>query len=76
MQRERHSLKRCSERICRALCKQFCPTDEKYETGDKCTTNELTVEGKGPGVVIGQDGMVIYLRHHCLGAQLKIAEGK
>jgi len=54
----------CSERIRRALRKQLRPTDEKYETGDKVFYKRTDcVEWKGPGVVIGQDGVVIFVRH-------------
>lgn len=54
----------CSERIRRALRKQLRPTDEKYETGDKVFYKRADcVEWKGPGIVIGQDGVVIFVRH-------------
>ena len=53
-----------SERIRRALRRQLRPTDEKYETGDKVFYKRTDcVEWKGPGVVIGQDGVVIFVRH-------------
>lgn len=54
----------CSERLRRALRKQLRPTDEKYETGDKVYYKRAdSKEWKGPGVVIGQDGTVIFVRH-------------
>ena len=54
----------CSERIRRALRKQFRPTDEKYETGDRVYYKRVdSTEWKGPGVVIGQDGAVVFIRH-------------
>lgn len=54
----------CSERIRRVLRKQLRPTDEKYETGDKVYYKRAdSAEWKGPGVVIGQDGAVVFVRH-------------
>ena len=54
----------CSERIRRALRKQLRPNDEKNETGDKVYYKRTDcVEWKGPGVVIGQEGVVIFVRH-------------
>ena len=54
----------CSERIRRALRKQLRPTDDRYETGDKVYYKRVDcTEWKGPGVVIGQDGAVIFVRH-------------
>lgn len=54
----------CSERIRRALKKQLRPTDEQYENGDKVFYKRVDCpEWKGPGVVIGQDGVVIFVRH-------------
>ena len=54
----------CSERIRRAIRKQLRPTDEKYETGDKVYYKRAdSTEWKGPGVVIGQDGAVVFVRH-------------
>ena len=54
----------CSERICRALRKQIRHTDEKYEAGDKVYYKRVDChEWKGPGVVIGQDGAVVFVRH-------------
>ena len=54
----------CSERIRRALRKQVRPSGIQYKTGDKVyyKRNE-SKEWKGPGVVIGQDGPVIFVRH-------------
>lgn len=54
----------CSERIKRALRKQTRPSGIRYHTGDKVyyKRNESN-EWKGPGVVIGQDGAVIFIRH-------------
>ena len=54
----------CSERIRRALRKQLRPNDDRYETGDKVYYKRVDCnEWKGPGVVIGQDGVVIFVRH-------------
>ena len=54
----------CSERIRRALRKQLQPTKDKYETGDRVYYKRVdTTEWKGPGTVIGQDGVVIFVRH-------------
>lgn len=54
----------CSERIRRALRKQLRPTDEKYETGDRVYYKRAdSTEWKGPAVVIGQDGSVVFVRH-------------
>lgn len=54
----------CSERIRRALKKQIRPTDERYEPGDKVYYKRVDCpEWKGPGVVIGQDGAVVFVRH-------------
>jgi len=57
----------CSERIQRALRKQLRPIDDiddRYETGDKVYFKRVDcTEWKGPGVVIGQDGVVIFMRH-------------
>ncbi len=53
-----------SERIRRALRKQLRPTDDKYETGDSVYYQRANcTEWKGPGVVIGQDGAVVFVRH-------------
>lgn len=54
----------CSERIRRALRKQLRPVHDKYETGDKVYYKRVDCnEWKGPGVVIGQDGVVVFVRH-------------
>lgn len=54
----------CSERIRRALRKQLRPTDDKYVTGDKVYYKRVNcTECKGPRVVIGQDGAVVFVRH-------------
>ncbi|XP_061841706.1 uncharacterized protein [Nerophis lumbriciformis] len=54
----------CSERIRRALRTQLRSTDEYYETGDKVYYKRMDCnEWKGPGVVIGRDGVVIFVRH-------------
>lgn len=54
----------CSERIRRALRKRLRQTDEKYELGDKVYYKRMDCpEWKGPGVVIGQDGVVVFVRH-------------
>lgn len=54
----------CSERIRRALKKKLRPIDEQYEPGDKVFYKRVDCpEWKGPGVVIGQDGAVVFVRH-------------
>ncbi len=53
-----------SERIRRALRKQLRPTDDMYVTGDKVYYKRADCpEWKGPGVLIGQDGAVVFVRH-------------
>lgn len=53
----------CLERIRRALRKQLRPNDDKYETGDKVYYKRADcVEWRGPGVVIGQDGAVVFCK--------------
>lgn len=53
-----------SERIRRAICKQLRPTDDMYVTGDKVYYKGVQCpEWKGPGVVIGQDVAVVFVRH-------------
>lgn len=54
----------CSERIRRALKKQLRHNDERYEQGDKVFYKRVDCpEWKGPAVVIGQDGAVVFVRH-------------
>lgn len=54
----------CSEGIGRELRKQLRPRDDKYETGDKVYYKRADcTEWKGLGVVIGQDGAVVLVRH-------------
>ena len=54
----------CSDRIRRALRKQIRPSQSNYETGDKVYyKRQDSPEWKGPGVVIGQDGVVVFVRH-------------
>lgn len=54
----------CSERIKRALRKQLRANDDRYETGDKVYYKRADCpQWKGPGVVIGQDGVVVFVRH-------------
>lgn len=54
----------CSERIRRALRKQIRPSGEKYVTGNKVYYKRHdSSEWKGPGIVIGQDGVVVFVRH-------------
>ncbi|VDI64595.1 Hypothetical predicted protein [Mytilus galloprovincialis] len=54
----------CSERIRRALRKQTRPSGIIYQTGDKVYYKRPdNKEWKGPGVVIGQDGAVVFVRH-------------
>jgi hypothetical protein len=55
----------CSERIRRALHKQTRYNgDEHYYTGDKVYYRHPDCkEWKGPGIVIGQDGVVVFVRH-------------
>ncbi|CAC5425237.1 unnamed protein product [Mytilus coruscus] len=54
----------CSERIRRALRKQTRPSGISYQTGDKVYYKRPdNKEWKGPGIVIGQDGAVAFVRH-------------
>ncbi|CAC5364881.1 unnamed protein product [Mytilus coruscus] len=54
----------CSERIRRALRKQTRPSGISYQTGDKVYYKRPdNKEWKGPGIVIGQDGAVVFVRH-------------
>ncbi|KAL2093504.1 hypothetical protein ACEWY4_010816 [Coilia grayii] len=54
----------CSERIRRAVRKQLRNTDDRYEMGEKVYYKRVDCpEWKGPGVVIGQDGAVVFVRH-------------
>lgn len=54
----------CSERIRRALRKNLRPVLDDYRTGDKVYYKRLqSKEWKGPGTVIGQDGMVVFVKH-------------
>ena len=65
----------CSERIRRALRKQTRPTDETYESRDRVYYKRVDCpEWKGPGVVIRQDGAVIFVRHGgtCVRASTQI----
>ena len=54
----------CSERIRRAIRNQIKPTGERFFNGDKVfykrTDSPLW---KGPGTVIGQDSVVVFIRH-------------
>ena len=54
----------CSERIRRALRKQIRPSPDHCESGDKIYYKRPdSQEWKGPGVVIGQDGPIVFVRH-------------
>lgn len=65
----------CSERIRRALRKQLRPTDDRYETGDKVYYKPVDSKGwEGPGVVIGQDGVVIFVRH--VGTYVRVHQSR
>ncbi len=55
-------------RIRRALCKQLRHTDvyeiNEYEMGNKVYYQRVDcLEWKAPGVIIGQDGAVVFVRH-------------
>jgi transposase InsO family protein len=53
-----------SEKIRRALRKQIRPSGDNYVTGDRVYYKRPdSVKWKGPGVVIGQDGVVVFVRH-------------
>ncbi len=53
-----------SERIRRALRKQLRPTDDMYVTCGKVYYKRVDCpEWKGSGVVIGQDGAFVFVRH-------------
>ena len=54
----------CSERIRRAIRKQIRPTGDKFVTGEKVFYKRPdSPEWKGPGTVIGQDSVVVFVRH-------------
>jgi hypothetical protein len=54
----------CSERIRRALRKNLRPVMDNYTTGDKVYYKRVASnEWKGPGTVIGQDGLVVFVKH-------------
>ncbi|KAL5020643.1 hypothetical protein ScPMuIL_002273, partial [Solemya velum] len=54
----------CSERIRRALRKQTRNCGEHFDMRDKVFYKRPdSQEWKGPGVVIGQDGAVVFIRH-------------
>jgi hypothetical protein len=54
----------CSERIRRALRRQIRPGGEIFNTGEKVYYKRPDGnEWKGPGTVIGQDGVVVFVRH-------------
>lgn len=54
----------CSERIRRALRRQTRQSGNQYQNGDKVYYKRPDCkEWKGPGVVIGQDGAVVFVRH-------------
>ena len=54
----------CSERIRRALRKQTRPYSGCFVTGDKVYYQRPDNKAwKGPGTVIGQDGVVVFVRH-------------
>jgi len=53
-----------SERIRRALRKQVRPAGDRYVMGEKVYYKRPDgQEWKGPGTVIGQDGVVVFVRH-------------
>lgn len=53
-----------SNRIRRALRKQVRQKEEKYFTGEKVYYKRPdSTKWKGPGTVIGQDGVVVFVRH-------------
>lgn len=53
-----------SERIRRTIRKRFKTTDDIYVTGDNVYYKRADCpEWKRPGVVIGQDGVVVFVRH-------------
>lgn len=54
----------CSERIRRALRKNLRPVLDNYQNGDKVYYKRMdSKEWKGPGIVLGQDGMVVLVKH-------------
>ena len=54
----------CSERIRRALRKQIRPSGNTFKTGEKVYYKRPdSRKWRGPGVVIGQDGAVVFVRH-------------
>lgn len=66
-----------SEHIKRALCKQVRPTDDMYVAGDKVFYKRADcLEWKGPGVVIGQDGAVVFVRHGGGGVLVRVHQSR
>ena len=54
----------CSSRIRRAIRKQIRPTGKQFHTGDKVYYKKTDSPlWKGPGTVIGQDSVVVFIRH-------------
>ncbi|XP_064616270.1 uncharacterized protein LOC135480371 [Liolophura sinensis] len=62
--RKAYAESECSEKIRRALRKKAPSSTEKFCTGDMVYYKRIdSPEWKGPGVVIGQDGAVTFVRH-------------
>ena len=54
----------CSDKLRRSIRQQVRPTGEKFMTGDKVYYKKPdSVQWKGPGTVIGQDSVVVFIRH-------------
>ena len=54
----------CSSRIRRAIRRQIKPTGKQFQTGDKVYYKKTDSPlWKGPGTVIGQDSVVVFIRH-------------
>ena len=62
-----------SEKIRRALRKQIRPSGEKYKTGDKVYFLRDN-QWKGPGTVIGQDSVVVFIRYG--GTYVRVHESR
>ena len=62
MQLDRHLSKQSLQR--RALRSKIRVSSEKFKPGDKVYyKREMSNKWMGPGIVIGQDGKVVFIRH-------------
>ena len=66
----RHLSRQSSEKIRRALRSKIRVSSEKFKPGDKVYyKREVSNKWKGPGIVIGQDGKVVFIRHGSISKQ-------